>query len=95
MGKLLLWIIVGMLVMLLVRMLGASARARRQGGQGRRGGQDAAPGTSAPTQDVILACHVCGVHLPASEAMFAHGRVYCCEEHCQQDRGALEHKTLH
>lgn len=92
MGKLLFWFIVGLLAMLLLRKFGTSARNRHRA---RRTGQDGKhEGTHPPAHDVILACHVCGVHLPASEAMFAHGRVYCSEEHRQQDRQALEHKTL-
>jgi hypothetical protein len=34
----------------------------------------------------MMSCAVCGVHLPASEAIFAHGHVFCCEEHLAQGR---------
>lgn len=29
----------------------------------------------------MLACSKCGVYVPASEALFRSGKVYCCEEH--------------
>jgi len=29
----------------------------------------------------MLACARCGVYVPASEAVFRTGKVYCCEEH--------------
>ncbi len=31
----------------------------------------------------MLACARCGVYIPASEAVFRTGKVYCCEEHSQ------------
>lgn len=92
MGKLLFWFIVGLLAMLLLRRFGAAARRRRPSDEAAARRVDA--GTQPAATDVILACHVCGVHLPAAEAMFAHGRVYCCDEHRQQDRHALEHQKL-
>lgn len=92
MGKLFFWFIVGVLVMLLLRHFGTTSRLRRQSGDAAAGRVDAS--TQPAATDVILACHVCGVHLPAAEAVFAHGRVYCCDEHRQQDRHALEHQKL-
>lgn len=96
MGKIVFWILVAVAVMLLVKQLGPARRLERRhragiagggGGDDRPGHED---GDRAPTHDVIMACSVCGVHVPASEAIFASGRVYCCEEHRDQGRAALE-----
>lgn len=95
MGKIALWVVVAVVVMLLVRAFkprrseggtdGGPGRAaagkgadagRREGEDGRRGGE------------LVMACAVCGVHLPASEAVFAHGRVYCSPGHRDTDLGA-------
>ena len=32
----------------------------------------------------MLACARCGLYVPASEAVFRTGKVYCCEEHSIQ-----------
>jgi uncharacterized protein len=32
----------------------------------------------------MVACARCGVYVPASEAVFRTGKVYCCEEHSIQ-----------
>lgn len=29
----------------------------------------------------MVACDVCGVHLPRSESILKHGAYYCCKEH--------------
>lgn len=61
--------------------------ARARAGMGPMGGRGAQEGNRpedldrSRTPDVMMSCAVCGVHLPASEAIFAHGRVYCSEEH--------------
>jgi len=37
-----------------------------------------------PTPEAMLQCKVCGLHVPASEAVFdAGGSAFCCEEHRQ------------
>lgn len=54
-------------------------------GRPRRGGASGgapAPGAgrSAPLEGMVACAH-CGVHLPASETLPAHGRHYCCAAH--------------
>ena len=44
--------------------------------------------------DMMVACSVCDLHLPASEAIFAHGRVYCCEAHQAQGKAAQSGQRL-
>ncbi len=37
--------------------------------------------TPSPTPAHMVACSLCGTHIPESEAVRAGGRIYCCEEH--------------
>lgn len=34
----------------------------------------------------VLQCQVCGVYVPAEEAIHAGEHIYCCEEHKQADQ---------
>lgn len=92
-GKIIFWILVGLAALALFRHFGAAARRRRNAAGAVRAGQPADAG-KAPTHDVMLACHVCQVHLPASEALFAQGRVYCCQAHMDSDRHAHADRNL-
>ncbi|MDO4230644.1 MAG: PP0621 family protein [Lautropia sp.] len=95
MGKIIFWILIGMAALALFRHFGAAARRRRNAAGAARPAQtDDAAASRAPTHDVMLACHVCRVHLPASEALFAHGRVYCCQAHMDSDRLAHADREL-
>ncbi len=52
------------------------------GRAGRRRGRDQGASTRAsPPLEGMVACAHCGVHLPASEALLAHGRSYCSAAH--------------
>jgi uncharacterized protein len=95
MGKVLVWVVVVLLVWLGWRLWtvsqrrirnardAAAAGARRQDGEGDRGGRR----PDAP--ELMMQCAVCGTHVPGSEARFAGGRVYCSDEHRDEDaRGA-------
>lgn len=87
MGKIIFWILVGMVVMLLLKQLRPGRRRVRVA---PRGGHADGSVAAAPTHDVMLACSVCQLHLPASEAIFAGGKVYCCEAHRDQGRALSE-----
>jgi uncharacterized protein len=97
MGKIALWIVVIIVVMLLVRALkprrgadagggdkGAAKGGAKGGGSGGRDGDRPAQG-DGPRGELMMSCAVCGVHLPASDAVFARGRVYCGPEHRDVD----------
>ena len=58
---------------------GASPAGR--GAAGERSGADDGARAGERQGELIMACAVCGVHVPASEALYARGRVYCCEAH--------------
>ena len=96
MGKLALWIFVAVAVMLLVRLFGPGKR--RVGGDpgarggsgptGRKPGEAGDPPAQGNPGELMMSCAVCGVHVPASDAVFARGKVYCGTEHRDQGRGS-------
>ena len=87
MGKIALWIVVIIVVMLLVRALkprrGNDAGAGDKTAAGSRGrdGDRAAEGAGT-RGELMMSCAVCGVHLPKSDAVAgADGLPYCSQEH--------------
>ena len=69
---------VGALMQIFLRMLyglrpGASRGPKGRPGDGRFGNERKA--------ERMLACSVCGVHVPESEGVEAAGKFYCCEAH--------------
>lgn len=89
--KIIFWMLVIAGAIMLVRRYGAlaAARARRDA----QAAADAAPARPADA-DMMVACSICDLHLPASEAIFAHGRVYCCEAHQAQGKAAQSGQRL-
>ena len=70
MGQLIRIIIILLALWLVVHFVRrALARHRRSSG----------PSTNDPAR--MVACAVCGTHIPESEAIRADGKVYCCEQH--------------
>jgi uncharacterized protein len=97
MGKLLGWVLVGLLVWVVWRFMVISKRRaeRARGGEsaGEASGGDASTSSQGgrrdtpvtdKTPEMMMQCVVCGVHLPATEALFAGGNVYCSEAHRNQ-----------
>jgi uncharacterized protein len=97
MGKLLGWVLVGLLVWVVWRFVVISKRRaeRARGGEsaGEASGGDASPSSQGgrrdtpvtdKTPEMMMQCVVCGVHLPATEALFSGGRVFCSEAHRKQ-----------
>jgi uncharacterized protein len=102
-GKLAMWILLAVAVMLLVRMIGAGKRRGRDASQGQGAGK-AAGGTGKARRDgeteppgkageLMMSCAVCGVHLPSSDAVFARGKVFCGAEHRDQDESRAKGST--
>ena len=94
--KIIFWMLVIVGAIMLVRRYGALAAARARRDAQTASGQsaaDAAPARPADA-DMMVACSVCGLHLPASEAIFVHGRVYCCEAHQAQGKAAQSGQRL-
>lgn len=75
MGKVLLLILFAFIVYLIWKSArrGAASRARGKN-----------PGAVA---EDMVACTICGVNMPRSEAIESRGRFFCCEEHRALDRG--------
>jgi uncharacterized protein len=77
--------------MLVLRLIASSKQRAAGGGTdagspgkgGRRRGADDGPPAAAG--ELMMSCAVCGVHLPASEAVFARGKVFCGREHRDSD----------
>jgi uncharacterized protein len=87
MGKIAIWILVAVAVMLLLRLIGTG---KRRGGGDRPEPGSGASSRSATKDDVeprgkagelMMSCAVCGIHLPSSDAVFARGKVFCGPEH--------------
>lgn len=53
---------------------------------GRRKSEGAPP-PSAPRDEDMVRCRLCGVHLPKSESLSSQGDFYCTEEHLRISRG--------
>lgn len=70
MGKLLFWLLIGLVIYALWR--GAKRRDQRRNEDQR---------ASALAVEQMVRCEVCQVNLPRSEAILSHGRFYCCEQH--------------
>ena len=68
MGRLLFWLLLGVVVYAVLRAWG-------------RAGTRAAPGRPpAPSEDMVR-CQVCGLNMPKSDALAAGPAWYCSEEH--------------
>jgi len=92
MGKIAALVLVVVAVMLVLRMIGSAKRRADDssasapggsppgGGQGDRGDRGD-PEVRRDRGELMMSCAVCGVHVPASDAVFAHGKVFCSADH--------------
>lgn len=82
MGKLLLWAIVIVVVLLVARILARSARVKddapRAGSLPRN-----APPPSVDEPEAMVRCAHCGIHMPRSEAILMNGETWCSGEHAK------------
>ena len=94
MGKIAIWILVALAVMLVLRLIAAnkrrvdapSSRSDKPGqGGGRRAQEEGEERRDAG--ELMMSCAVCGVHIPASDAVFARGKVFCGPEHRDRNPG--------
>lgn len=80
MGKLLLWILVILAVMMVMRIVAARNSAKHAAHQ------PAPPPARQPGQDSVesmVRCEHCGIHLPRSEATLVNGKTWCGPEHAR------------
>ena len=76
MGRVLFWLLLGVVVYAVLRSLGRAGR-----GAGSGVGSGAAPGRApAPSEDMVR-CRVCGLNVPKSDALAAGPDWYCSDEH--------------
>ena len=88
MGKIAIWILVALaLIAANKRRVDApSSRSDKPGqGGGRRAQEEGEERRDAG--ELMMSCAVCGVHIPASDAVFARGKVFCGPEHRDRDPG--------
>jgi uncharacterized protein len=79
MSRLLFWIALAVLVVMAVRSKLRAAKMRGAApAPGTRSGASAVPDGDA---EAMACCDQCGVYFPASEAVRADGRDYCCAAH--------------
>lgn len=83
MNRVLLWIVIGAIAWFgwrfVQRLRAAPGRPGAGAGAGAKG--------RAPEIEAMVACHRCGTHVPASEAVSGHGgRLYCSVAHRDADR---------
>ncbi len=93
MGKLLGWVLVGLLVWVVWRFMVISKRRAERAKAGGSAGGEASPSSQGARRDtpvtdrtpvMMMQCVVCGVHLPSTEAIFSGGNVFCSEAHRNQ-----------
>ncbi len=96
MGKIAVLILVVVAVMLVLRLIGNAKRRpdddpaktgqEGQGGKARNHGRgDRGDGGDRDERrdsgELMMSCSVCGIHVPASDAIFARGKVFCSADH--------------
>lgn len=77
MGRILLWVALGLAAYVLYRWW--SVRQRR----GRSASHRRDDGAAEP----MVRCEVCGLNVPRSEALLLGERVFCCDEHRRRGAG--------
>jgi len=88
-GKVLSWIVIGVLGYLAWRLTLVLQRKALAARTGHAPEAPAGPGArrSAPEtgpRELMRACDVCGTYVPDSDALRARGRFYCCAAHRDQ-----------
>ena len=85
MGKIAIWILIAVAVMLLLRLIGTAKRGgaadRTASGSGASGRRDSKDAAAERDGELMMSCAVCGIHIPSSDAVFARGKVFCGPEH--------------
>lgn len=97
MGKLLIWVVIGVAAWFAWRMFviskrrseRAAARPEAETPAGAQAHDEASPDSQRMAgPERMVQCAVCGLHLPASEGRFAAGKAYCSDAHRDQAAGS-------
>ena len=85
MGKVLLWVIVILGVMLTTRIL-----TRYHESSQRRSAEKAGRASAhiSGNPEPMVRCAHCSIHIPRSEAVLSGGKTWCCTEHAKLGPGA-------
>lgn len=77
MGKLFIWVVIILAVMIVMRIVSARNSAKRHAAAtpARQPGK-------GPAESMVRCAH-CGVHLPRSEALLIAGKTWCNSEHAR------------
>lgn len=86
MGKVLLWVIVILGVMLATRILTRFHDASQRKQTGRQPAGSSATASADP--EPMVRCAHCSIHIPRSEAVLSGGKTWCCVEHAKLGPGA-------
>jgi len=101
MGKFLVWVGIALAAWVFWRFVLVGRRrvrddAERDAAAGAGGDARASKDAGRiPAPEAMMQCAVCGVHLPASEARFARGRVYCSDAHRDQGSVSAQDDPVH
>ena len=95
MGKIAIWILIAVAVMLLLRLIAtAKRRVADDNAPTVKGGSNVSDSAEDERQRtpgaLMMSCAVCAVHIPASDAVFARGKVFCGQEHRDADEASRE-----
>jgi len=72
-GRVLVLLVIAVVAWLLIKRLFGESAGRQSDSSNRR-----------ESTERILACSLCGVHVPASEGVTKDGAFFCCEAHSRQ-----------
>ena len=81
MGKLLLWVVIILAIMMIARIASARASSRRNAAKTPPRAPARQPG-GQPVESMVRCAH-CGIHLPRSEAVLLEGKVWCSRDHAR------------
>jgi uncharacterized protein len=98
-GKVLVWAVIVLAVMMVARLLGLQKTPRNGAGPGRSGassGSASRSGTSSQASsktpaaktpkelEHMVRCEHCQIYLPRSEALMAGGHIFCSRDHAER-----------
>jgi len=81
-GKLLIWVIIILAIMMIARIASARAAHKRHSATQPPPRAPARRPGGQPVESMVRCAH-CGIHLPRSEAVLLEGKVWCSRDHAR------------